>query len=202
MSRRPPPYVALLIWASLTANGLSQFERTHLPPPLRVFIPFENAWQAMEDTLKDEIKIPAADLDRARGTIQTEYHDYISGPLTKDHIAKIGNRPDLIDGAWSRAEYRYDITLQLISARDTVVTVNTHIRAEKRSFLGETSWVDIKSNGRLESQLLTEFGRKVFGSDFALEQPRRGFWEHDPEYAAPPISNDPKVARPERPPGP
>lgn len=198
-ARFPKTVLALCLLASTTA-AWGQFKKVYLPPPLRVFIPFPSAWKAMLDTLRDQTQIPVAEEDQVSGKIVTEFHDYIDGPLTDSHIAKIGDRPALRDGNWIKARYRYEVKVQLIAEKETLVTVNVDIQALKREYLGTESWVDIRSNGRLESDLLTAYGKGLFGEQFALEQPKKGFWERDPSREVDVQERMPTVAAPERPP--
>lgn len=183
-------------------SATAQFKKHYMPAPLKVFIPFEGAWEGMLATLREKVKLPTAEVDRTAGLIVTDFREYSSGPLTKDHIDKIGNRPGLPDGDWKQVRYRYEINVQLIQEKESVVTVAAEIQALKRSFLGEESWVAIPSRGNLEATLLTEYGRQLFGDTFALASPKKGFWEQDPSYVADPSQqiNVPRTAAPERPP--
>lgn len=193
--------LALTIAISLLAvPGWAQFKKRHLPPPLKVFIPHQSAWKAMLETVQESTQLKVADQDRAGGRLVTEFRDYISGPLTRSHLEKVGDPPRLADGNWIKARYRYDIRIELIEAKVSIVTVNLELQGFKRDFLGEEAWVDVNSSGRLESDLLTAYGKLLFGSDFALERPKKGFWERDPSYVPDPQQRVPRIASPERPP--
>ncbi len=200
MNARFPKTVLALCLLAAVATAWGQFKKTYLPPPLRVFVPFPLAWKAMLDTIKDATQIPVAEQDRVSGRIVTEFHDYIDGPLTDSHINKIGDRPVLRDGNWIKARYRYEIEVQLIAEKEALVTVYVDIQALKREYLGEESWVDIRSIGRLESDLLTAYGKSLFGEQFALEQPKIGFWQRGPSREVDVLKRMPTVAAPERPP--
>ena len=200
MNARFSKTVLALFLLAVAATTWGQFKKTYLPPPLRVFIPFPVAWKTLLDTIKDSTQIPVAEEDRVSGRIVTEFHDYIDGPLTDSHISKIGDRPALRDGNWIKARYRYEIEVLLIAEKETLVTVYVSIQALKREYLGEESWVDIRSIGRLESDLLTAYGKSLFGEQFALEQPKKGFWQRDPSREVDVKERMPTVAAPERPP--
>ncbi len=200
MNARPLKTVLGLCLLAVSATAWGQFKKTYLPPPLRVFIPFPSAWKSMLETLKDATQASIAEEDRVSGRIVTDFYDYIDGPLTDSHINKIGDRPALRDGNWVKARYRYEIEVQLIAEKETLVTVYVGIQALKREYLGEESWVDIRSNGRLESELLTAYGKRLFGEQFALEQPKKGFWQRDPSREVEVKERMPTVAAPERPP--
>ncbi len=155
-------------------------EEKRFSPPLRVHIPFEAAWEGMLDVLREENWTVARE-KRAKGEIHTGSRLYISGPLTEDHMDKIGERPRLSGAQWKRVDYHYEVSIQLVSGRETLITVDTNIKALKRGFLGEEDWVAIPSNGRLEEGLLTRFGQSLFGQTFSLTRSKKGFWGWFPE---------------------
>lgn len=180
------------------AGLFAQTQPANIPPPLRVHLPFEKAWEGMVEALQNRQQefIKKA---REDGEIQTEYYEYSSGPLTESHIAKIGVRPKLVNGDWIRVSYQYRVDLDLIEEGETLVTVNANVRALRREFLGKQEWVEIPSNGRLEADLLTDFGKLMFGQLFSLAQPKKGFWEQAPGYVKD-ADIQPRVVGPERPP--
>lgn len=179
----------------LPANGA---RKPYIPPPLRIYVPFEACWDGMHEVLEAR-QFELVREDRGKGLILTDYKDYISGPLTANHIAKIGQRPKLTDGNWLQVQYQFEALVELVSAKETVVTVNANIRALKRDFLGAEEWVDIPTNGELEAGLLTTFGKLLFGTSFELTEPKPGFWERDPTYVPEEMERIPRIAGPERP---
>jgi len=169
-----------------------------IPEPLRLNIPFQPAWEAMLDTMKTR-EMVIQQVDRARGTILTEYREYSSGPMTDSHIAKIGTKPKLTDAEWIKVQYQYEVEIQVIESRVTLVTASANIKALKRDFLGSQSWVAIPTNGELETDLLTYFGKQLFGERFELTKRKKGFWEREPRYVPDSQETIPKVVGPERP---
>ncbi len=175
---------------------LGQPARRYLPPPLKVLVPFDAAWNGVLLTVAER-DLENVTEDRGQGKVLTEFTEYSSGPLAESHIAKVGERPKLTDGEWVRVQYQFDITVQLIQERENLVIVYANIKALKRGFLGDEKWVDIPSNGRLEEGLLTDFGKNLFGQTFTLSQPKKGFWERDPGYV-PEADVQPQIVGPER----
>ncbi len=168
-----------------------------VPPPLRIHIPFEAGWDGMVETLeKNEFELLRQ--DRGQGFILSSFREYSSGLLTESHISKIGEKPKLIDGDWVRVRYRYEILVELIADRETVVTVYANIEALKREYLGKETWIEIQTIGKLEETLLTQFGQHLFGGTFSLQKPKKGFWERDPTYAPHPYERIPRIVGPER----
>jgi hypothetical protein len=190
---------AILISLLVLSNSLFLAGQVYVPPPLRIEIPFEAAWNAMRDVLserKAEIEVE----ERGRGEIRTRYTEFISGPLTNDYLPKIGETPKLADAYWIKAEYRYEITVQFIQAKQTLVYVNTNIRGLRRDFLGKETWVVIPTNGNKEEELLNQFGRRLFGETFSLDTPGPGLWRREPRDAPANLSGRiPRTTGPERP---
>ena len=182
ISRRSCLAVAVLsiLGGSLLCFSHAGKEEKRFVPPLRLHIPFEAAWEGMLRVLKEEGWTVARET-RAKGEIRTGSRKYISGPLTDDHMDKIGERPRLSGAQWQRVDYLFEVAIQLVSGRETVITVDTNITALKRGFLGEEDWVAIPSNGRLEEGLLTRFGQSLFGQTFSLTKSKKGFWGWFPE---------------------
>ena len=176
----------ILIPVALIAAGFGSFsgaysQKRWVPPPLRVSIPLASSWEGLEETL-GQAELPVKNADRNRGVILTEYVEFISGPLTASHIAKVGERPKLVDGDWVRVEYQYEVTLTYVEENETLVSVGANIRALKRQFLGGEEWVGIVSNGQLEETLMTNFGKRMFGQSFNLNTPKKGYWERMPSF--------------------
>ncbi|GAB4118394.1 MAG: hypothetical protein Kow001_18200 [Acidobacteriota bacterium] len=187
-----------LILLVLPVLGSAQTRRVYHPPPLRIHVPFESAWNAMQEVLV-ETGEEVLSADRAQGRILTRFREYMSGPLTAGHLAKVGQQVQLSDADWIRAECQYEILIELVETKLTLVTVYANIRGLKRDFFGKESWVDIASNGNREEYLLTQFGRRLFGQTFKLDEPRKGFWERDPQYVPDEERRIPRIAGPERP---
>jgi hypothetical protein len=176
----------------LTTLALAQ---SALPGPLRLHVPFEAAWNGMGQIFK-EGGFTVSEEDRGRGLLRTTFVEFSSGPLTDGHIAKLGERPELADAYWTSVQYQYEVLIEMISEKETLVTVYTNIRAKKRDFFGKESWVSIESNGERERELLHVFGRLLFGEKFQLDEPKKGFWERGLVF---PRDINERTAGPERP---
>ena len=197
MNRRRLVLILFLLFAP-AAQGVAQGRGPVIPLPLRLSIPFEAAWNGMLEILeKNDFEI--LQQDRAQGSIVSSFHEYSSGLLTESHISKIGEQPKLIDGDWLSVRYQYEISLELISEREALLTVYANIEALQREYLGTETWVKIQTIGNLEERLLTQFGQSLFGQNFSLQEPKIGFWERDPTYLPDPEERIPKTTGPERP---
>jgi hypothetical protein len=168
-----------------------------IPPPLRMDIPFEATWNGILLVLmEDDFDILSQ--DRGKGSILSSFREYSSGPLTEGHINKIGETPKLVDGEWVRVQYQYEVLVELISERETVLTVYSNIEALKREFLGSEDWIKIETTGKLEADLLTQFGKTLFGDSFSLPEAKEGYRDRDPVYLPDPVERIPRIVGPER----
>jgi hypothetical protein len=192
--KRLRAYIIFTSLILLTAEPLS----AAIPPPFKFTIPFESAWTGFHEILKDN-QLQIIEENRGQGYIRTGYKEYMSGSLTESHIRKIGEEKRAGDGNWVKVEYQYEIVVQLITARETIVTVNANIRALKRDFFGSEEWIDFKSTGQREEFLLTEFGRLFFGENFELYKSKKGFWEGAPRNLTDILHGTQRTASPERP---
>ena len=189
--------IGLVLWTLSGAVVQAQSFKEFIPPPLRLGVPLQTVREHMIRTLEHkEIKVDRQ--DQNRGLVLTEYQEYNSGPLTASHIAKIGDKPEITDGEWVRVQYQYEILMELIKEKETVVTVNAHIKALKRDYFGSQEWVEIVTNGELEQELLSAFGQSLFGQSFTLEGRKRRFWEQAPSFSPDLEGKRPPVVGPGR----
>jgi len=150
-----------------------------MPGPFRIQISFDPAWKAVSEVVTTKnLKIRHA--EKSQGKLITGFHEYSSGPIVESHIDKIGVRPKLIDAEWIRVRFQYLISFEFVEENETLVFVNADIEALKRNFLGHEEWVEIPSNGKLETDFLTDFGKHLFGQKFRLDLPKKRFWEKPP----------------------
>lgn len=178
------PFFVFLFQGTIPALNQQSF----VPGPLKVQVSFEVAWKAMHKVIQRR-NLKVQHEERARGLLVTEVQEYSSGALVESHINKIGMRPKLIDGDWVQVRYRYRITVELIEEKESLVSIYGYIEALKRNFIGGETWIDILSNGKLEVDLLTDFGQYLFGRSFDLEKPKKKYWEKLPRSV--PLKNTP-----------
>ena len=111
--------IFFLLFAS-AAQGWAPVWAQSAPPPLRIYIPFEAAWDSMIETLgKNEFELLRQ--DRGQGFLLSSFREYASGLLTDSHIRKIGEEPKLIEGDWVRVRYQYEIRVALIPQGQEIV---------------------------------------------------------------------------------
>lgn len=172
--KKAPLFILTFLILNLSIESRPQNPQSFIPPPVRITVPFDQAWKQIATTLYD-VDLEIASQNRGQGTMLSTFREYSSGPLVDSHIAKIGKKPKLIDAQWLRVRYRYQILMELIHEKETLITVSTEIFALKREFLGKESWIPIVTNGKLEEEILTRFGRQLFGQKFSIKTPPKEF---------------------------
>ncbi|MEE8348154.1 MAG: hypothetical protein V3R94_01185 [Acidobacteriota bacterium] len=193
--RHLAPVLALLAILPPEATVFAQAKFT--PAPLRLEIPFEAAWNGMLLTLLEK-DFEILNQDRGQGSIRSNFREYSSGPLTESHIGKIGDIPKLVDGEWMSVKYQYEVIVELIAERETVLTVYANIEALKREFLGAENWTPIETSGKLEVELLNQFGKSLFGEAFSLPDREEAYRDKAPVPLRQPLERIPSVVGPER----
>jgi len=192
MTRTLSVILAVMVLLSARLADISG-QNTSIPPPMRLYIPFEAAWRGMRDVFRDR-DLQMVEEDHAQGVLVSNFIEYSSGTLTNSHISKIGERPKLTDGDWIRVEYQYDVLIELIGEKETVVTVRANIRALKRDFLGQETWTKISSNGQRERSVLEEFGTLLFGQKFSLNK-SGGLWKFEAQHVPDMSTRTPVINR-------
>ncbi len=192
-----------LITCSLLCSGwLSASNSNNLAPDgLKVFVDFRPVLEASRQAIGERPPLGMAlqleDSGRSAGVLMTALHEYASGTLAKDHLAKIAVRRDLSDGTWEKVRYKLQVKVEPIGPKETRVTADAFVEGLKRSYTGKEEWISVPSNGNLEETFLLHLGRRLFGDQFSLEAKKKNFWQRDPRYVPDPDSNTNKVAKPE-----
>ena len=119
-------FILTFLILDLSIESRPQKSQSFIPPPVKIAVPFDQAWEQISKTLHD-IDLEIASQNRGQGTILSTFREYSSGPLVDSHIAKIGEKPKLIDGQWLRVRYRYQILMEFIHQKETLITVSTEI---------------------------------------------------------------------------
>lgn len=191
--------LTFVLLAAVSARSGDSRAKVVAPGTLQLQVPFEAAWKAAVEVL-EENGWTIADQDRAKGIIVTAEREYISGPLTRSQLEKVAELRPLPDGDWMRGRLRYEITLQLIGARETQLAVSANFRGQARSFFGEEKWYPLRSRGVKEAEFLLRFGRHLFGSSFELDSSAWDWLQVKPP-TLPAEGRDPRphTATPEKP---
>lgn len=161
-----------------------------------MFARLENIWTLSHKVL-DEMDLKVEMEDRTAGFIRTKPHEFVSGTLAAEELAKVAVLPDPRDGVWVKGRFSLMVETEVVRGAETLVTISTKVEALKREFSGQERWIELKSLGTLERRFLGRLNLKLFGNE--LESPgKEGFWDKKPQPVPEPKNKPPNLAKPDR----
>lgn len=167
---------------------------------LTVAIDFQAALQAARAVLVEDpplgMGLHLAEAGARPDVLQAAPFEYSSGTLAREHLAKIAKSPEISDGTWETVRYTFLVKVEPIGKKETHITPDVQVEAQKRSFTGQMQWVPMTSNGNIEQTFALRLGRRLFGPEFTLQEKKK-FWERDPRYVPDPGGQGGDVARPD-----
>ena len=189
----------LLALSTLAPWSLSQSEPSETGD-LTAAIDFPTALQAVRAVLVEDppsgLGLHLAETTGRPDTLQSAPHEYASGTLAGEHLAKIARSSEISDGTWQRVRYTLFVRVEPLGKKEVHITPDVQIEAQKRTFTGQTQWVPMASNRNIEQTFALGLGRRLFGPQFTLKDKRK-FWERDPRYVPDPAGGGSDVARPD-----
>ncbi|MDR1728405.1 MAG: hypothetical protein LBT74_10865 [Acidobacteriota bacterium] len=185
VSRRFLPLVAtlFLVLAPLAAPLGAQTAKPDLPDPIK-FLNTYNQVLNMTRAVMEDMGLKIEREDRVAGRITTRPYEFITGSLTADELAKVAIRKDTLTGDWLKARYTTEAIVEIVSPKETMVTVQADIEALNRDVDGTEKWVALESLGTVERRVLGRISVKLLGTD-APAEPRKGFWGQKPQPVDP-----------------
>jgi hypothetical protein len=183
ITRRFFPRIATALFLLCVAAPLwAQQQKPDLPDPIKFMNTFDqvlNMTRAVMEEMGFDIELD----DRRGGRIVTRPYEFITGSLTASELEKIAVRRDTL-GDWVRARYRTEAVIEIVSPKETLVTINTDIEGLNRDMDGTERWIRLDSLGAVERRVLGRISVRLFGVD-ATSEPRRGFWGQKPQPVDP-----------------
>ena len=102
---------------------------------------FDIVWKVARSVLEDmDFSIQLE--DRSGGKILTKPVEFITGSLTSTEVDKVAVKRDTVTGQWMKARYSAELLVEIVSATETMVTVQTRMEALSRD-------LDSTKNGAL-----------------------------------------------------
>jgi hypothetical protein len=166
----------LLVFLSFPLHAQSQ--KPNLPDPVKFINKFDqvaNMAHAVFEDLEMRIELD----DRKTGKITTRPYEFITGSLTPNEIDKVAIRKDTLTGNWLKARYSAEAVIEIVSPKETMITINAKIEALSRDVDGTERWVTLESLGAIERRILGRISVKLMGVE--APEPRKGFWGQKPQ---------------------
>jgi len=173
--------IALFLFCLAAPLGAQQ-QKPDLPDPIK-FMNTSDQVHNMTRAVIEEIGLDVELDDRRGGRIITRPYEFITGSLTASEMEKVAVHKDTL-GSWIKARYKAEVVIEIVSPKETMVTVNTDIEGLSRDIDGTEKWIPLDSLGAVERRILGRISVKLFGTD-ATSEPRRGFWGQKPQPVDP-----------------
>ena len=183
ISRRFFKCVAALYLFCFTAPIYAQQQKPDLPDPIKFMNTYDQVINVTRAVL-DDMGLNIERDDRKGGRITTRPYEFITGSLTMGELEKVAVRKDAPSDNWLRARYKAEAVIEIVSPKETMVTVNVDIEGLNRDMDGTEKWIRFDSLGALERRVLGRISVKLLGTDTPVES-RKGFWGQKPQPVNP-----------------
>jgi hypothetical protein len=177
-----PCAVAALVLFCLAAPLGAQQQKPDLPDPIKFINTYDQVFN-MARAVMDEMGFSIELDDRKGGRIITRPYEFITGSLTVNEMEKVAVHKDTM-GGWIKARYKAEAVIEIVSPKETMITINSYIEGLRRDVDGTEKWIALDSLGAVERRVLGRISVKLLGMD-ATPEPRKGFWGQKPQPVNP-----------------
>ena len=159
-----------------------QQQKPDLPDPIKFINTYDQVLNMTRAVMVD-LGFSIEREDRRGGRIVTRPYEFITGSLTASEMEKVAVRKDTL-GDWIKARYKAEAVIEIVSPKETMVTINADIEGLCRDVDGTEKWIVLDSLGAVERRVLGRISVRLLGMD-ASSEPRKGFWGQKPQPVNP-----------------
>jgi len=173
----------LLFLFCIAAPLIAQQQKPDLPDPIKFMNTYDqviNVTRAVMDDMGFNVERD----DRKGGRINTRPYEFITGTLTLSELEKVAVRKDTQSDNWLRARYKVEAVVEIVSPKETMLTVTADIEGLNRDMDGTEKWIQLDSLGAVERRVLGRISVKLLGAEIPAES-RKGFWGQKPQPVNP-----------------
>ena len=166
--------VVWVAFAALTASAQLTFDKPKTEPPLpnpyTMSVKREQILEAARDVLK-ACAIPMdEDLSRpAEGKLVTKAVVYSRGITVRNDLEYLATLPAGDVRNWSQARYVLEIIAVPVDQKRSQLQVNVSLQGRAADANGTLKWIEGKSNGRLEDEVIRGMAGKALGIDLTVK---------------------------------
>ena len=166
-------FVALIAACSaITAQAQFTFDRPKSEPPLdnpyNISLPREKILEGVRDVLKTCALQIDTDLSKpTEGKIVTKPISFTKGVTTKSDLEYLSALPAGDVRNWVQGRFSLEITALPLDQKKSQLLVTANIQGRVSDVLNPNKWVDCRSNGRLEDEVLRGMAGKILGIDLS-----------------------------------
>ena len=184
-----PRLAAALFFFCLAAplSALQQ-QKPDLPDPIK-FLNTSDQVLSVARAAMEEMGLEIERDDRKGGRITARPYEFITGSLTGNETEKLAVLKDTA-GDWIKARYKAEAVIEIVSQKETLVTVNADIEGLTRDVDGTEKWVRLDSLGVVERRVLGRISVILLGTGTPAES-RTGFWGQKPQPVDPRLQRFP-----------
>ncbi len=184
-------FLICALWSNISSvlPAQSQAEKPSLPDPVKFVNKYDIVWNVVHAVLATDMEYDIELEDKKAGKITTKPYEFITGALTSSEVDKVAIKQDTVTGAWLKAHYVVDATVEIVDAKTTMVTIRTRMEGLRRDLDGSEKWVPLESLGTFEKRILGKISMKLLGNELQFDN-KKGFWDKKPQ----PV--DPRAPRP------
>ncbi len=172
-----PAFAVALLWVALSASpayGQFTFDKPKAEPPLpnpyTMSVKREQILEAARDVLKSCAIVLDEELSRpAEGKIVTKPIVFSRGITVKNDLEYLATFPAGDLRSWSQGRYVLEIIAVPVDQKRSQLQINATIQGRLADPNGSVKWVDGKSNGRLEDEVIRGMAGKTLGVDLTIK---------------------------------
>jgi hypothetical protein len=173
------PAAALFLICLTVSLGAQPQQKPDLPDPIKFMNTYDQVLN-MTKAVMEEMGFSIEREDRRGGRITTRPYEFITGSLTTSEVEKVAVRKDTPMGDWIKARYKTEAVVEIVSQKETLLTINADIEGLSRDIDGTEKWIPLDSLGAVERRILGRISVKLLGTDAPAES-RKGFWGKKPQ---------------------
>jgi hypothetical protein len=169
-------FAVAVIWVALSASPASAqftFDKPKAEPPLpnpyTMSVKREQILEAARDVLKSCAIVLDEELSRpTEGKFVTKPIVFSRGVTVKNDLEYLATFPAGDVRNWSQGRYVLEIIAVPVDQKRSQLQINATIQGRLADPNGSLRWVDGKSNGRLEDEVLRGMAGKTLGVDLTI----------------------------------
>ncbi len=172
-----PAFAVAVLWVALSASpAFAQFTfdkpkaEPPLPNPYTMSVKREQILDAARDVLKSCAIVLDEELSRpTEGKFVTKPIVFSRGVTVKNDLEYLATFPASDIRNWSQGRYVLEIITVPVDQKRSQLQINVTIQGRLADPNGSLKWVDGKSNGRLEDEVLRGMAGKTLGVDLTIK---------------------------------
>ena len=181
-SRRFITFALMFLFCLAGPLNAQQQQKPDLPDPIKFMNTYDQVMN-MTRAVMEDMGFSIERDDRKGGRITTRPYEFITGSLTLSEMEKFAVCKDT-QGNWIKGRYKTEAVIEIVSPKETMVTINADIEGLRRDMDGTEKWVRMDSLGAMERRVLGRISIKLLGTDAPTES-RKGFWGQKPQPVNP-----------------